>query len=101
MPLLNQTVSARDVQRQYRDVVKIVEKSDKPVVVMNRNKAQFALMSLEILEEYKRLKLFAVINDIQSRNKGKSIEESYDEITSEVEKTRRKNYEEKKTASFD
>lgn len=85
MPILNQTVSIREVQRQYRDVAAAVKKAKKPVVVMNRSQAQLALINLKQLEEYERLKAFSVLEDVRVANRDIDFDAAYTDITSEVE----------------
>ena len=92
MQFINQTISVRDVQRQYKDVALLVGKSKKPLIVMNRSQAQIALLSLKQLEEYERLKFFYSLEDIRSKNKDIDFNESYNDITAEVESVRKKRY---------
>lgn len=89
MQILNQTVSIREVQRQYKDVAATVKKSKKPVIVMNRSQAQLALINLKQLEEYERLKAFSVLEDVRVANRDVDFDTAYADITSEVESVRR------------
>lgn len=99
MSLLNQTVSIRDVQRQYKFVAAAVQKSDKPIIVMNRSQAQLALISLKLLEEYKRFKSFIFLESIRTKNTSIDFNDFFGEITKEVENVRQQNYEEKTSSS--
>ncbi len=53
------TVSARQIQRGYKKVLKQANESKEPIVVMAKNKALGAVVGLEILE---RLQIEAVLN---------------------------------------
>ncbi len=97
MPYVNKTVSIRSVQRQYKDVAAIVQNSDRPIIVMNRSQSQLALISLDLLEKYERLKSFAFLESIRSQNRDVDVAAVFDEITQEVESSRLGRYE--KTSS--
>lgn len=45
------TVSARQIQREYKAVLKSANKSKKPIVVMSNNKPIGAIIGLELLEK--------------------------------------------------
>lgn len=53
------TVSARQIQREYKKVLQRANKSKEPIVVMANNKPLGAVVGLEILE---RLQIEAVLN---------------------------------------
>lgn len=53
------TVSARQIQREYKKVLQKANKSKEPIVVMANNKPLGAVVGLEILE---RLQIEAVLN---------------------------------------
>ncbi|MBI2338036.1 type II toxin-antitoxin system prevent-host-death family antitoxin [Candidatus Daviesbacteria bacterium] len=53
------TISARQIQREYKKVLEEANKSKEPIVVMANNKPVGAVVGLEILE---RLQLEAVLN---------------------------------------
>jgi prevent-host-death family protein len=46
----------RDIQRNYKKVAEEVNKTNKPVVVMSRNEPQFAIVSLQTLEDLEQKK---------------------------------------------
>lgn len=46
----------RDIQRNYKKVAEEVNKTGKPVIVMSKNQPQFAIVSLQTLEEIERRK---------------------------------------------
>ena len=54
------TVSARQIQREYKKVLEKANKSKKPIVVMSNNKPQGAIIGLDLLE---KLQLDAVLNE--------------------------------------
>lgn len=53
------TISARQIQREYKKVLQKANKSKEPIVVMANNKPLGAVVGLEILE---RLQIEAVLN---------------------------------------
>lgn len=86
--MLNQTVSIREVQRQYKDVVSTVQQASQPVIVMNRSQAQLAMINLQQLEEYERLKLFSMLDKARTNNQSVRLQEGLSDITAEVEVVR-------------
>lgn len=96
IPFTN-TVSARDIQRNYRKIFDQVKKTQKPIVVISNNKPQAAIVSLEQLAQYeadrRRARMFTLIDSIRERNKNKNPDELYRDITKEVEEVRQKRYE--------
>lgn len=54
------TVSARQIQRGYKKVLKDANKSKEPIVVMSNNKPLGAIISLDLLE---KLRLEAVLEE--------------------------------------
>ncbi len=46
----------RDIQRNYRKVAQELNKSNKPLIVMSKNQPQFAIVSLQTLEELEQQK---------------------------------------------
>lgn len=91
------TVSARDIQRGYKKVFDQVKKTKRPVVVMANNTPQAAIISLEMLERYNRLKqeqeLWDAIDQIRAKNKDKNQDEVMKDITADVEDVRQRLYE--------
>ena len=45
------TVSARQIQREYKKVLENANKSNEPIVVMSNNKPLGAIIGLELLEK--------------------------------------------------
>lgn len=67
------TVSARQIQREYRKVLENANKSKEPIVVMSNNKPIGAIIGLDILE---KLQIEAVLKqafDEYSAGKTKNI----------------------------
>ena len=54
------TISARQIQREYKKILEKANKSKEPIVVMARNKPLGALIGLDLLE---KLQLEAVLNE--------------------------------------
>lgn len=54
------TISARQIQREYKKVLQNANKSKKPIVVMANNKPLGAIIGLDLLE---KLQLEAVLNE--------------------------------------
>ncbi len=91
------TISARDIQRGYKKVFDRVKRVKKPVVVMANNDPQAAIISLDMLKEYNRLKqdeeLFTIINEIRTKNRDKNPDEVLADVTGDVEEVRQRIYE--------
>lgn len=45
------TISARQIQREYKKVLQNANKSKEPIVVMSNNKPQGAIIGLDLLEK--------------------------------------------------
>jgi prevent-host-death family protein len=45
------TVSARQIQREYKKVLEDANKSKEPIIVMSNNKPQGAIIGLDLLEK--------------------------------------------------
>lgn len=92
---LTNTVSARDVQRQYKKIFARVKRTKKPVVVISDNKPQAAIVSLDMLEEYEKLQGWQVIDEIRARNRGVNPNQVEKDVNQAVEEVRQEMYEEK------
>ena len=65
------TVSARQIQREYKKVLKNANRSKEPIVVMANNKPLGAIISLNLLE---KLQMEAVLNEALKEYKlGKTV----------------------------
>lgn len=91
------TVSARKIQREYKKIFESVKETKQPVVVVANNTPQAAIISLEMLAEYKKLQvermLFKTIDRIQAKNADKDEQAVFKDVTADVEETRQKLYE--------
>ena len=54
------TISARQIQREYKQVLLLANKSKEPIIVMANNKPLGAVIGLDLLE---RLQLEEVLNE--------------------------------------
>ncbi len=54
------TISARQIQREYKKVLQQANDSKEPIVVMSNNKPQGAIIGLDLLE---KLQLDAVLKE--------------------------------------
>ena len=54
------TVSARQIQREYKKVLQTANKSKEPIIVMANNKPLGAVIGLDLLE---KIRLEAVLNE--------------------------------------
>jgi prevent-host-death family protein len=54
------TISARQIQREYKRVLENANKSKEPIIVMSNNKPQGAVIGLDLLE---KLQLEAVLEE--------------------------------------
>lgn len=64
------TISARQIQREYKKVLANANKSKEPIVVMSNNKPQGAIIGLDLLE---RIQLEAIAEDaLKESREGKT-----------------------------
>lgn len=84
------TISARQIQREYKKVLQKANKSKEPIVVMANNKPLGAVVGLEILE---RLQIEAVLNQaLEAYKAGKTktistmedLEKDFEEMKKEA-----------------
>lgn len=54
------TISARQIQRDYKEVLRLANKSREPIIVMANNKPLGGVIGLDLLE---KLRLEAVLNE--------------------------------------
>lgn len=52
---LPRMTSVRELQRNYRQLAEVVKKTKKPIVVMNNNQPDIALVDIKHLEEFERI----------------------------------------------
>lgn len=82
------TVSARQIQRQYKKVLEQANKSKEPIVVMANNKPLGAIIGLDLLE---KIRLDAVLKEAMDEYKAgktKSIS-TPEELEAEFEEIRK------------
>lgn len=82
------TVSARQIQREYRNVLLKANKSKEPIIVMSNNKPLGAVVGLDILE---RLQIEATLNQAledYKLGKTKTIN-TMDELEADFEEMRK------------
>lgn len=92
---LTNTVTAREVQRQYKKIFARVNRTKKPIVVISDNKPQAAIVSLDMLEEYEKLQGWQVVDEIRARNRGVNPKQVEKDVNQAVEEVRQEMYEEK------
>ncbi len=97
------TTSARNVQRNYKTIVTKIKQSKQPIIVINKNQPEVAIVSLDLLERYEQLQnvehLWTMIDDIRTQNASIDPDTVYQEITKEVDLVRQKNHEKTITSS--
>ena len=82
------TVSARQIQREYKKVLENANKSKEPIVVMSNNKPLGAIIGLDLLE---KLQLEAVLKEALEEHKAgktKSISTT-EELEADFEEMRK------------
>jgi len=89
------TVSARQIQRDYKKVFERVNKENKPIVVITNNKPVGAIISLDLLDKIeKSMKLELIVNEaLEEYKAGKtktiSTREELEDFFDEVRKSAR------------
>lgn len=80
------TVSARQIQRQYKKIVEQANKLKEPIIVMSNNKPVGAIIGLDILEKLQAESVLKEALDEYNAGKTKSIstpqelQEEFEEI---------------------
>ena len=72
------TISARQIQREYKKVLERANKSKKPIVVISNNKPQGAIIGLDLLEKLQLDALFEEAMEEYKTGKIVSIETEKD-----------------------
>ena len=93
------TVSGRDIQRQYKKIFAKVKKTQKPIVVISDNKPQAAIVSLEMLEKYEKLSGWAIIDEIRTQNQGVDPRQVEKDVNQSVEAVRQEMYDKQVASS--
>lgn len=86
------TISARQLQREYKKVLNKANKINEPFIVMSNNQPQGAVIGLDLLE---KLRLDAVLQEaLEEEREGKTTsiknEKELDEYLKEIEKAANK-----------
>lgn len=76
MNLMPQTVSAKDIQRNYRSVFNLAKKTKKPVVVITNNQPDVAIIDVKEYDRLQqRLEEFETQEALQAIKKAKQAEQ--------------------------
>ena len=90
------TVSARELQRDYKAVFTRAKKLKAPIMVISNNEPQAVILSLESFNDYTEsdnwVKLWDTIYSIQKRNQNIDPKEVEDDVAAAVKKARMKIY---------
>lgn len=90
------TVSARQIQRDYKSVFSQVKKTNKPVVVLSSNEPQVVIISVDRFNQYteaeSKQNLWDIISSIQAKNKYNDPIKTQKDIDEAVEEVRAKNW---------
>lgn len=73
------TISARQIQREYKKVLKMANKSNEPIVVMANNKPLGAIIGLDLLEKI-QLELMVKQALKESKSKKTKVIKTSDEL---------------------
>ena len=81
------TVSARQIQREYKTVLENANKTKKPIVVMSNNKPVGAVIGLELLE---KLQLDLILKQAleESRQQKTVVVDTSEKLHNSFKKTR-------------
>lgn len=82
------TISARQIQREYKKILQKANKSKEPIIVMSNNKPQGAIIGLDLLE---KLQLDLVLKEaLEEYKAGKTVkietEEDLEKHFEEIDK---------------
>ena len=90
------TVSARQIQRDYKSVFSQVKKTNQPVMVISSNEPQVVIMSVDRFNQYiqaeSKQNLWEIISSIQAKNKYNDPIATQKDIDEAVEDARQKIY---------
>ena len=97
--LFTNTVSAREIQRNYKKIFQKVKRTKQPIVVISDNTPQAAIVSMEQLREYEHMRAFSVLDDVWVKNRGLDTEKEEAFITHMVKEVRQEMYEQRSSGS--
>ena len=82
------TISARQIQREYKKVLIDANKSREPIIVMSNNKPQGAIIGLDLLEKIRldEVAVEALIEYRAGKTKSISTEEELEAEIKEIER---------------
>ncbi len=96
------TTSARNIQRNYREVINKVIRTKKPVIVISHNQPEVAIIDMKTFSDYTKFRNqqadWAFLGDVWERNKHLDPDKVYKDITEIVEEVRQEAYEKRKKA---
>lgn len=64
--MITSTVTAREMLRNHKEIIERVRKTKQPAIVVNQKKPQVAIVSIDDLEELRRLRLIKAIEGFQT-----------------------------------
>lgn len=82
------TISARQIQREYKSVLEQANKSKDPIIVMSNNKPQGAIIGLDLLEKIRLDKVLAEALHEYKAGKTKTIA-TREDLEAEFEEIRK------------
>jgi len=72
MSFLPQTVSVKDIQRNYRQIFNQAKKTKEPIIVLNNNKPDVAILDIQLLESMiKQIELTDALEAIKDYQQAK------------------------------
>lgn len=90
------TVSARELQRNYKSVFAKANKANKPIMVISNNEPQVVLISVEKFNQYSQAEtetnFWDAVREIQSKNRYNDPITTQKDIDEAVEEARQKVY---------
>jgi prevent-host-death family protein len=90
------TVSARQLQRDYKSVFAKVNKTNSPIMVISNNKPQVVILSIKELDSinkfYSEQKFWEAVREIQTKNSYNDPISTQKDIDEAVEEARQKVY---------
>ena len=90
------TVSARQIQRDYKSIFAKVNKTNKPVVVISNNEPQVVLISIDKFKKYSQAEskqnLWDTIASIQAKNQDVDPNEVEKDVNAAVKRARMRIY---------
>ena len=84
--MIPQTIPMREILRNWRAVFAKTKKAKEPLIILSNNEPQAALISLDLLEEFRleKLKLEALTEYRQGKTKAISTSEEFEKEIEEI-----------------